>query len=142
MSVVYAREAALPVEDYVAVVGNSALGASRPIADRERIAAMLAGADLVVSARVDGRCVGVARCLTDFAWVAYCGDLAVHDEFQGRGIGLGLLAALRDILGERVGMALLSAPGAVGFYDSQGPKVELHKTPDAYFMTRRLGVGG
>lgn len=138
--IVYAREAALPVDDYIDVVGHSALGATRPIGDRERIAEMIAGADLIVSARLDGRCVGIARCLTDFAWVAYCGDLAVHDEFQGRGIGLGLLAACRDILGERVGTALISMPGAVGFYNSQGPKVDLHPCPDAYVMKRRRGI--
>jgi GNAT superfamily N-acetyltransferase len=140
VSVVYAREAALPVDDYVDVVGHSTLGATRPIGDRERVAEMIAGADLIVSARIEGRCVGLARCLTDFAWVAYCGDLAVHEDFQGRGIGLGLLAACRDILGEQVGMALLSAPGAVGFYDAQGPKVDLHPLPGAYFMTRRRGI--
>lgn len=139
-AIVYGREAALPVDDYVDVVGHSALGATRPIGDRERVAQMIAAADLIVSARIDGRCVGVARCLTDFAWVAYWGDLAVHDEFQGRGIGLGLLAACRDVLGERVGMALISMPGAVGFYDSQGPKVDLYACPNAYFMKRRLGI--
>lgn len=139
-TVAYAREAALPVDDYVDVVGHSALGAARPIGDRERVAEMIAGADLIVSARIEGRCVGVARCLTDFAWVAYCGDLAVHEDFQGRGIGQGLLSTCRDILGERVGMALLSAPGAVGFYDSQGPKVDLHRLGGAYFMTRRRGI--
>ena len=92
------------------------------------------------SARIEGRCVGLARCLTDFAWVAYCGDLAVHEAFQGRGIGQALLAACRDILGERVGMALMSAPEAVGFYDRQGPKVDLHAQPNAYFMRRRRGA--
>lgn len=140
MPVVYAREAALPVDDYVDVVGHSTLGKTRPVSDRARIAEMIAGADLVVSARIDGRCVGVARVLTDFAWVAYCGDLAVHEDFQGQGIGVGLLTACRDILGERVGTALLSAPEAVGFYDRHGPKLDLHPIPDAYFMKRRRGV--
>lgn len=140
MTVVYARETALPIDDYIDVVGNSALGPTRPIKDRERIAAMLAGADLIVSARIEGRCVGLARCLTDFAWVAYCGDLAVHNDFQGRGIGKGLLQALRDNLGDDVGMALLSVPEAVSFYDQHGPAVNLHAYGHAYFMQRRRGV--
>lgn len=140
MAVVYARETALPVDDYIDVVGNSTLGATRPIGDRERIAAMIEGANLIVSARIDGRCVGLARCLTDFAWVAYCGDLAVHDAFQGRGIGKGLLEACRAILGDGVGMALLSAPEAVGFYDRHGPAVDLHPYGHAYFMNRKRGV--
>jgi GNAT superfamily N-acetyltransferase len=140
MAVVYAREAALPIDDYIDVVGNSALGPSRPIKDRERIAAMIAGADLVVSARLDGRCVGIARCLTDFAWVAYCGDLAVHKDCQGRGIGQGLLRACKQILGDGVGMALLSVPDATGFYDKNGPAVDLHRYSYAYFMNRTRGA--
>lgn len=140
MSIAYAREAALPVADYIEVVGNSALGASRPLADRERIAAMIAAADLVISARIEGRCVGILRCLTDFAWVAYCGDLAVHNDFQGRGIGQALLASCKAQLGEGVGMVLLSAPEAVGFYDKHGPAVDMHPHAQAYFMKRRRGV--
>lgn len=137
---VYAREPDLPVDDYVEVVGHSALGATRPINDRERVAAMLAGADLIVTARLDGRCVGVARCLTDFAWVAYLGDLAVHDDFQGRGIGKGLLAKVRDELGDKVGMALLSLPDASAFYDRVGPAIGLHRYSEAYWMTRKRGA--
>lgn len=140
MSIVYARENALPVEDYVAVVGNSALGASRPLGDRERIAAMIAGANLILSARVDGRCVGIARCLTDLAWVAYCGDLAVHNDFQGQGIGQALLAACKAELGDGVGMVLLSSPDAVGFYQKHGPKIGMHPYDSAYFMKRERGV--
>ena len=140
MAVVYARETDLAVDDYIDVVGHSALGATRPIADRDRIATMIAGADLIVTARLDGRCVGLARCLTDFAWVAYCGDLAVHDDFQGHGIGKGLLEACREHLGDGVGMGLLSVPGAVGFYDKHGPSVDLHPYGHAYFMNRKRGV--
>jgi ribosomal protein S18 acetylase RimI-like enzyme len=140
MEIVFAREAALPVDEYIEVVGNSTLGPSRPVKDRERIAAMIAGADLIVSARLDGRCVGLARCLTDFTWVAYCGDLAVHKDFQGRGVGQGLLRACKEILGSGVGMALLSVPDAVGFYDKNGPAVDLHRYSYAYFMNRTRGV--
>lgn len=138
--IVYAREAALPVNDYIDVIGNSTLGTTRPIKDRERVAAMIAGAQLIVSARLDGRCVGLARCLADFAWVAYCGDLAVHNDFQGRGIGQGLLRSCKEILGDGVGMALLSVPDAVGFYDKNGPTVDLHPYGHAYFMNRARGA--
>ena len=67
---VYARDAGLTIEEYLDVVGNSTLGPTRPLGDPDRVAAMLAGADLIVTARTAGRCVGLARCLTDFAWVA------------------------------------------------------------------------
>lgn len=142
MSLVYARETALPVEDYIDVVGNSALGPTRPLNDRERIAAMIAGAGLLVTARLDGRCVGLARCLTDSAWVAYCCDLAVHGEFQGRGIGEALLRTCRELLGDGVGIALLSVEGAVPFYDRLGPRLEMERYPHAYWLARRRGAEG
>ena len=138
--IVYAREQHLSVDDYIDVVGNSTLGGSRPLKDRERVAAMLAGADLIVTARIEGRCVGLARCLTDFAWVAYCGDLAVHDDFQGRGIGRALLEKCKQELGDGVGMALLSMPDAKAFYDRVGPAMGLLRNDDAYWMTRKRGI--
>jgi len=138
--IVYARDTGLTVDEYVDVGGNSALGATRPLADRARIAAMIAGAGLIVTARVEGRCVGLARCLCDFAWIAYCGDLAVHDDFQGRGIGIGLLRACKEIVGDGVGIALLSMPDAVSFYDAKGPEVGMHAQPNAYFMDRARGA--
>lgn len=138
--IVYAREPALSADDYLAVVGNSALGATRPLADRERIAAMLAGAGLVVTARLDGQCVGIARGLTDFAWVCYLADLAVHDAFQGRGIGTGLLRHCKAVLGDGVGIALLSVPEAVSYYARLGDSVGLKPYPHAYWMDRTRGV--
>ena len=137
---VYARDADLTVGEYVDVVGNSTLGTTRPLGDRERVAAMLAGADLLVTARIDGRCVGLARCLTDFAWVAYCGDLAVHNDFQGRGIGKGLLRQCREELGEGVGIALLSVPEAVSFYERSAYALGFRRYGHAFFMNRTRGT--
>jgi GNAT superfamily N-acetyltransferase len=137
---VYAREPGLSPDDYIDVVGHSALGPTRPLADRARIAAMLAGATLVVTARLDGRCVGLARGLTDFAWVCYLADLAVHEDYQSRGIGTGLLRTCKEVLGDGVGIALLSVPEAVPYYDRLGASLGLEAYPHAYWMTRERGV--
>ena len=137
--IVYARDSALSVDEYIDVVGNSDLGATRPIADRERVARMIAGSNLVVTARLDGRCIGLARTIADFAWTAYCCDLAVHDDFQGRGIGKALLQASKEALGEEVGLALFSMPGAVPFYDKLEP-IGMKRNGDGYFWTRTRGV--
>jgi GNAT superfamily N-acetyltransferase len=139
-AIVYAREQDLPVDDYIKVVGNCSLGQGRPLNDRDRIAAMIRGADLIVTARIDGECVGLARCLTDFAWVAYLGDLGVMDAHHGKGIGKGLLAKLKEELGDGVGMALLSMPDAKPFYDNAGAAIGLHPNGDAYWMTRSRGA--
>ena len=136
----YARDPGLTVEEYVDVVGNSTLGPTRPLRDLDRVAAMLAGAGLIVTARLAGRCVGIARCLTDFAWVAYCGDLAVHSDFQGRGIGKELLRHCREELGDGVGIALLSVPEAVGFYERSARDVGFRPYPHAFFMNRTRGT--
>ncbi|HHY51483.1 MAG TPA: GNAT family N-acetyltransferase [Alphaproteobacteria bacterium] len=133
--VIYAREERLSVGEYLDVVGHSTLGATRPLADGERIGAMIAHSDLIVSARIEGRCVGLARCLTDFAWVAYCCDLAVHADFQGRGIGTELLRTCRQLLGAGIGIALLSIPEAVGYYDRL-ERIGLRRYPHAYWMSR------
>ena len=138
--IIYAREHELPVADYIDVVGNSALGPTRPLSDPTRIAAMIAGAQLIVTARLDGRCVGLARCLTDFAWVAYCCDLAVHHDFQGRGVGTALLRKCKDELGVGVGIALLSVEEAVSYYDRLEPVLGLKRYPYGYWMTRSRGA--
>lgn len=138
--VVYAREPDLSVDDYIKVVGASALGPTRPLGDRARIAAMLRGASLVVTARIGGECVGLGRCLTDFAWVAYLGDLAVSEAHQGKGIGKGLLLKLKEELGDGVGMGLVSIPGAVSFYDTVGASVGIKPISDAYWLARTRGV--
>jgi len=137
--IVYARDPRLTVDEYIDVVGHSDLGATRPIGDRERVARMIADANLVVTARLDGRCIGLSRCITDFAWTAYCCDLAVHGDFQSRGIGRQLLQASKDVLGEEVGLALFSMPGAVPFYDRLEP-LGVKRTADGYFWSRTRGV--
>ena len=70
MSIVYAREQSLSVADYVTVVGETTMRDRRPIANTTRIGEMLAGANFIVTAREDGAILGLARCITDFAWIA------------------------------------------------------------------------
>lgn len=138
--IVYAREQGLSVEDYISVVSETTLGPIRPLRNRERIAEMLANANIIVTAREDGRCVGLARGLTDFAWVCFLGDLAVREEMQGRGVGTALLRTLREVLGERVSISLNAAHEAVSYYDQVGPRIGLTHNPHAYYWPRSIGV--
>jgi GNAT superfamily N-acetyltransferase len=136
--IVYAREQDLPVADYVEVISHSTL--TRPIRDPERVATMLAGSSLIVSARLDGRCVGLARCLSDGAWVAYCADLAVDDRYQGLGIGRKLLETVKDLIGDGVGLALISVPDAIPFYEKMGPAMGFERNADAFWLGRTRGA--
>ena len=88
MAITYAQETGLTAEEYIACVGQTTLGASRPLGNVERVQAMIDESDLVVTARAeDGTLLGLSRTITDWHWVAYCMDLAVVETQQGGGIG-------------------------------------------------------
>lgn len=133
-AVMCAREPDLSVPDYCSVLRESGLGATRPLDDPPRIQRMLSGANLIMTARrTDGQLLGVARCLTDFAWIAYLSDLAVSRQEQGLGVGRQLLQAVRDELGPQVTLVLASVPDAVGFYEHIG----MPRLPDVFQYRRQ-----
>ena len=97
MNTIYAREDDLVADEYIDVVAKS--GLNRPIADRPRIEQMLRHANLILTARQDGRLVGFARSLTDFCFCCYLSDLAVDKACQGQGIGRRLIEETRAAAG-------------------------------------------
>ena len=122
-TILYAREPTLPVAEFRRVLIESGLGALRPVDDAARLQAMLDGAGLIVTARLDspGRpVVGVARSITDGAWCCYLSDLAVCASAQRMGIGQGLLDETRRQIGPGVTLLLISVDDAVGFYERAG----------------------
>ncbi len=133
MNTVYAREDWLEPDEYIEVVRSS--GLNRPLDDRGRIERMLAHANLIVTARQDGRLVGLARSLTDFCFCCYLSDLAVDKACQGQGIGKRLIEETRrQAGGDKTSTLLLSAPGAMTFYQGiQMPHA------DNCFVYRRKG---
>ncbi len=113
---VYGREEHLGADEYIDVVRKS--GLNRPVEDRGRIERMLAHANLIVTARQDGKLVGFARSLTDFCFCCYLSDLAVDRACQGQGIGKRLIEETRKAAGGAATTTLLlSAPGAMTFYE-------------------------
>ncbi|AJE47285.1 GNAT family N-acetyltransferase [Celeribacter indicus] len=121
MTVTLATEPDLSAGEFVALLEASTLAERRPVGDPDRIAAMLAGADLIVTAR-DGtrRLVGVARSVTDFAYCLYCSELAVAADRQGEGLGKALLAETVRVTPRVKTHLLIAAPKAVGFYERAG----------------------
>jgi ribosomal protein S18 acetylase RimI-like enzyme len=133
--VFYNTEPDLAPAEYTRVLRESGLGAHWPIGDTSRLASMLAGASLIVTARLEqplGPLVGVARCITDFAWCAYLSELAVCSSAQGLRIGQGLLDYARDQLGPQVSLIVISFPEAVGFYEHLG----IERVADAFWYRR------
>jgi ribosomal protein S18 acetylase RimI-like enzyme len=131
MTTAYAREDFLSADEYIDIVNKS--GLDRPIEDRGRVERMLAHANLIVTARQDGRLVGFARSLTDFCFCCYLSDLAVDRACQGQGIGRRLIEETRaQAGGPMTTTLLLSAPTAMTFY--QGIKMP---HADNCFLYRR-----
>ncbi len=113
--------ASLDVEEVLALYRASTLAERRPVDDVERITKMLAGADLVITARLDGRLIGIARSLTDGAYATYLSDIAVDVAHQRRGVGRDLIRATQEAA-PRAKLVLLSAPAAVDYYPHIGFK--------------------
>jgi GNAT superfamily N-acetyltransferase len=110
----------LDLSEVIELYNASSLGERRPTADPDRMAAMLSHANLVVTAWHAQTLVGLARTLTDFVYVGYLADLAVHADHQRRGIGKGLIACTRAEMGPRAMLVLLAAPKAVDYYPRLG----------------------
>jgi ribosomal protein S18 acetylase RimI-like enzyme len=131
----YAREQALDAAEFRRVLVESGLGARRPVDDEPRLKAMLSGANLIVTARLEQQgspLVGVARCMTDFSWNCYLSELAVVTSAQGLGVGKGLLDETRRLLGPTVSLILASVPDAVGFYE----RIGMPRMPDTFWYRR------
>jgi predicted N-acetyltransferase YhbS len=120
VSVDYRLEPELSPAEFVDVLVRSTLAARRPVDQPEIIAAMLANADIVLTARVAGRLVGIARAVSDFSYCTYLSDLAVDVEHQGRGIGRELIRRAHDAAGLRTSLILLAAPNARTYYPHIG----------------------
>ncbi|MFD8309136.1 GNAT family N-acetyltransferase [Streptomyces sp. NPDC059690] len=112
--------AALDLDEVLAVYRASGLGERRPIGDRERFAAMLAHANLVLTARDDdGTLLGIVRAVSDFSYVTYLSDIAVIRDRQRSGIGRALIDATAAEA-PQAKIVLLSAPAAVDYYPHIG----------------------
>jgi predicted N-acetyltransferase YhbS len=122
MAIVYSLEPDLSVPEFRAILIASTLAERRPIDDAERLDKMLRHADLIVTARDEGRLVGVSRAITDFSYCCYLSDLAVDVAYQRQGIGKRLIEETRARAGESAALILISAPAAEAYYPRIGMK--------------------
>jgi predicted N-acetyltransferase YhbS len=120
----------LDLDQVIELYDASTLGQRRPIDNRQTMAEMLEHANLVITAWDGPRLVGISRSLTDFAYVAYLSDLAVHVEYQRRGIGRKLIEETRRRMGPASMIVLLAAPDAVDYY----PRIGFKHHPQAWIL--------
>lgn len=117
--ITYQLENDLSAEDFIEVLRTSTLAERRPVDEPDRINAMLANANLIVTARDNGKIIGVSRALTDFAFCTYLSDLAVDQSYQRSGIGKELIRQTH-FAAPQTKLILLSAPAAVNYYPHIG----------------------
>lgn len=110
----------LDLDSMIDLYRSSTLGNRRPVDDRRRMLRMRDEASLTVTAWDGDRLVGIARTLTDFAYVAYLSDMAVDQEYQRQGIGKALIRHTQAALEPHCMIVLLAAPQAVDYYPNVG----------------------
>lgn len=125
----YQIETDLSVEEFTEVLINSTLGERRPVSEPGRIAKMLEHGNLIITARHNGKLVGVARSLTDFLYCTYLSDLAIDEKYQKQGIGKELIRLTKHAT-PKAKLILLSAPKAVNYY----PKIGMKQWEQCYVL--------
>jgi predicted N-acetyltransferase YhbS len=108
-------------------------GIRRPVHDLDRIQRMIDHADMIVTARMNGQLVGIARAITDYSYCCYLSDLAVDASYQRIGIGKELVCRIQEKLGEEVTVVLVSAPNVVDYY----PRIGFEKSDKAFIIKRK-----
>lgn len=130
MSIRYSSDEVISVEQAIELYRASTLGERRPIDRPDIFAGMLANASLTITAWDGDRLVGISRTLTDFTYVAYLADLAVHADYQRQGIGKQLIELTRQRLGPECMLVLLAAPKANDYY----PQLGFEHNPRAWVL--------
>ena len=124
--ITYANE--ISIEDYTALRASAGWLALSPA----QIKKALAHSAFLVAAKDGPRTVGMTRLMSDGGYFAVVLDVVVLPEYQGQGIGRGMMtravAHLQNSLrpGEHSYTILTSAPGKEGFYEKMG----FHQVPN------------
>lgn len=125
----YQLEPNLSPQEFRDVLVRSTLGLRRPVDDPDRIAKMVEHANLIVTARHDGKLIGVSRALTDFAFCTYLSDLAVDEAYQKQGVGVELIRQTK-LASPLAKLILLAAPAAVNYY----PKIGMTQFEHCFYL--------
>ena len=120
----------LDLDAVIDLYRDSGLGERRPIDDPKRMAAMLKNSNLVITAWHRSEIVGMARSITDWAFVTYLSDLAVKKSWQRCGIGRELIGRTRAACDPGAMLLLLAAPAAERYY----PHIGFEHHPQAWLL--------
>ncbi|MCL4336561.1 MAG: GNAT family N-acetyltransferase [Candidatus Thermoplasmatota archaeon] len=131
LNVVYEKKGTVNANELSELFKKS--GINRPYEDLDRMQRMIENSDMLVTARIDGQLVGIARSLTDYSYCCYLSDLAVDKKYQKMGIGKEMVHRTREQLSEEVSLILLSAETALNYY----PKIGFDRVDNAFVIKRK-----
>ncbi len=125
MKIKYQVESKIKCSEFKQLLISSSLAERRPINEEERLQKMIENANLYVTARLDGKLIGIARSITDFAYCTYLSDLAVDKKYQKLGIGKEIVHFTKSEVPQTL-LLLLAAPKAIEYYPKIGMERHNH----------------
>jgi GNAT superfamily N-acetyltransferase len=137
MSINYKVNVPVTSDQFIELLHESTLGERRPIDDQDCMEGMVKNSNLMVTAWNDEKLIGIARSMTDFHYACYLSDLAVHMEYQKKGIGKSLLIITQGELGPKCKLILVAAPAANLYYEHLG----LKNNPRCWVLDREQNIG-
>jgi hypothetical protein len=99
---------------------QSTLSAQRPSDYSDAMQQMLSCANLIVTAWDDDRLVGISRAMTDFCYIAYLADIAVHRSYQNRDIEKVLILETQAQLAPSCMVITIAKPTEAHYFHSIG----------------------
>lgn len=120
MGIDYKINEPITADLFIELLHESSLAERRPTEDRKCMAGMIINSNLMVTAWDGEKLIGIARSMTDFHFACYLSDLAVHKDYQGKGIGKQLQIMTQNQLGEKCHLILIAAPDANSYYEHIG----------------------
>jgi ribosomal protein S18 acetylase RimI-like enzyme len=132
-AITYEVNDTISTAEFINILKKSGLAKRRPVDDYECITGMLENANLTIVAKDENEIIGIARSVTDFHYCCYLSDLAIDKDYQKHGIGKMLIRKIKERLGLRCKLILLSAPDAVGYY----PKIGFKRHNQAWVLDEK-----
>ncbi|WP_035768188.1 GNAT family N-acetyltransferase [Arthrobacter castelli] len=115
-----AAATSVPLRDLVRLY--AAVGWTAYTKAPESLAAAISGSSYVITARMNGELVGLARAVSDNATICYIQDILVDPQYQRSGLGRQMVEAILGQYPDVRQKVLVSdaEPGQRAFYESLG----------------------
>ena len=120
MDISYKINTAISTDEFIGLLTASTLAERRPVDDRACMEGMIKNSNLIVSAWVGEKLIGIARSMTDFHYACYLSDLAIDKDYQNNSIGKQLQIITQEQLGSKCKLILIAAPASNTYYEHIG----------------------